>query len=169
MKKILLIAGLALCVLAGIHAEQPDNLAFETGLGTLWDAGSGDNGTVVNYGFYSVFNEVIAGGFSLTDINYTGSRYTLGLVNVLAALTDNVNIRLSMGIAEPPPGAGLSDSPLIGLGLNYDELLTRESGFLFSLGIFADWIAVFDTDPAMPFRLEDGGALSIGLRVKIGV
>ncbi|MDR1316097.1 MAG: hypothetical protein LBK13_04405 [Spirochaetales bacterium] len=168
MKKIFLILGVLVCAVAGIYAQQPDNLAFEIGLGNVWDVGGGGNATAVNYGFYSVFSDVLAAGVSLTDINDNGSRSTLGLVSILATLVDNVSIRLSMGIAEPPAGAGIADSPCVGLGLNYDVLLARESNLLVFMGVFADWIGVFDTGPNALSRFEDGGAFSIGLRTKIG-
>jgi hypothetical protein len=169
MKKIILALCVALCVSAWTNAVQPENLAFEIGLGGVLDADSGDNASLVNFGFSYVFDETMSGGFSFTGVNLNGNQFNISLINITLFPVENVGLRLSTGLSQPPAGyvPALVDSQVIGLGLSYD-ILTRKSDFFGSLGVFIDWLAVLDNPDGAPFRIDEGGALCIGLRSKIG-
>jgi hypothetical protein len=168
MKKIILAVCILLCVAAGINADRPENLAFEFGLGNASDMGTGSNTTLVNFGFYYVLDDTIAGGFSFIRIDDANAPLDISFINLsVNTPLENASFRLSMGLGST--GTAGEDTAVIGLGLNYD-ILTRKSGFFGSLGLFIDWIAALDrqTPANAPFRAEDGGALCIGLRSKLG-
>ena len=106
--------------------------------------------TGVDYNFSNTFS----GGFKFYDIG--GTRVTA--LNVTVSPVENAYISLFTGVEPATPDLAF------GAGLEYD-FFTKKDNLFTGMGIFVDWLA---TDGGL-FDVASGGALTFGLKTKIGI
>lgn len=153
MKKFAVILLLVGLVTAGLSAENADYVSFEIGSMPTYDLASKDVSIINSFGLQFQFNDVFSAGFRFLSPN------SIQLLHLSVFPVENLSIALYTG--------SISNEVGFGLGVGYDFLSKKDSLF-YSLGLYLDWLAS-NTAKDSSYSIENGGAFSIGLKVKMGI
>jgi hypothetical protein len=156
-----LVLGLVLLVAVGAFAQAPDYFAFEIGSGGSYGVDSGDVTAATEFGFYYVFNENFSGGYSFRSIGVSGATpIDVTVINMTLRPVESLGVSLYSGSIDSDLG--------FGLGVGYD-IFSNKNGLFSALVLSLDWFASNDPSGAKPYRIENGGVFTMGLKSRIGL
>ncbi len=160
MKKIVILALITVVSMVTVFAVTPQYFAFEIGTGAAYDVDSGDILTSNGMGFTYSFSDTFKGGFNFIEIDGN----SIDTINISIIPMDNVTLTMYSGQISDGATSNLG----FGIGLGYDFFTNNKSLFT-SLGLYIDWYASGSTVAADPYRIENGGVITMGLKTRIGI
>ena len=167
MKKgLILVVLVSITGVFGVSAAAPKVLAFTIGAAPNFEFAQKQISAGYYFGVDVSFNETFFGGFKFIDL----TAMNLNLINLSVEPVDRLRIDTYVGAATVAAGASPTTNMAFGADVGFQAFNNADSsqGFFSSFTVKLMWLAT-SAAKGLPFSMQNGGGLSIGLETQIGL